>query len=100
MSNVSLSVLALARAGHCRAHRHLRFLGRSGPTGAVWRIPASAHPNWVAQGIAFNAKPKVQKLAQFRINKKDLNAVLYLFGISEADVALLDSQAQQQAQVQ
>ena len=54
----------------------------------------------MAQGIAFNAKPKVQKLAQFRINKKDLNAVLYLFGISEADVALLDSQAQQQAQVQ
>jgi len=34
-------------------------------------------------GIAFCAKPKVQKVADFRINQKDLGTVMYLIGISE-----------------
>jgi phosphoserine phosphatase len=34
-------------------------------------------------GIAFCAKPKVQEVAEFRINQKDLSTVLYLIGVSE-----------------
>lgn len=36
-------------------------------------------------GIAFNAKPAVQKAANFRINQPSLTAVLYLLGFSEQD---------------
>lgn len=36
-------------------------------------------------GIAFNAKPAVQKAASFRINQPSLMAVLYLLGLSERD---------------
>jgi len=35
-------------------------------------------------GIAFCAKPKVQDVAEFRINQKDLSTVMFLIGISEA----------------
>jgi|EP00927_Polykrikos_kofoidii_P073588 phosphoserine phosphatase len=34
-------------------------------------------------GIAFCAKPKVQEVAEFRINQKDLSTVLFLIGVSE-----------------
>lgn len=34
-------------------------------------------------GIAFNAKPSVQKAASFRINQRNLDSTLYLLGFSE-----------------
>lgn len=34
-------------------------------------------------GVAFCAKPKVQAVANFRINDKDLSTVLFLIGVSE-----------------
>mmetsp|Transcript_120360 Transcript_120360/g.212860 ORF Transcript_120360/g.212860 Transcript_120360/m.212860 type:complete len:213 (+) Transcript_120360:2-640(+) len=34
-------------------------------------------------GIAFCAKPKVQEVADYRINQKDLSTVLFLIGVSE-----------------
>jgi len=34
-------------------------------------------------GIAFCAKPKVQAVAEYRINQKDLSTVLFLIGLSE-----------------
>merc|ERR1712190_255024 len=34
-------------------------------------------------GVAFCAKPKVQAVAEFRINQKDLSTVLFLIGVSE-----------------
>lgn len=34
-------------------------------------------------GIAFCAKPKVQEVAEFRINQKDLSTALFLIGVSE-----------------
>lgn len=36
-------------------------------------------------GIAFNAKPKVQEAASFRINQPSILTVLYLLGLSEQD---------------
>lgn len=36
-------------------------------------------------GIAFNAKPKVQEAAEFRVNQKTLSTVLYFLGISEKE---------------
>lgn len=39
--------------------------------------------NTAGLGIAFCAKPKVQKATDFRINQKDLSTVLYLIGVSE-----------------
>jgi phosphoserine phosphatase len=49
-------------------------------------------------GIAFCAKAKVQEVAEFRINQKDLSTVLFLIGLSEhaierlADCSEADSQ--------
>jgi len=40
-------------------------------------------------GIAFNAKPKVQKEASHRINQKSLLNVLYLLGYSDNDIEKL-----------
>lgn len=40
-------------------------------------------------GIAFCAKPKVQEVAEFRINQKDLSTVLFLIGVSERAAARL-----------
>ncbi|MBI1820454.1 MAG: phosphoserine phosphatase SerB [Nitrospirae bacterium] len=40
-------------------------------------------------GIAFNAKPKVREAAQYSITQKNLDAILYLLGISDKDVAQL-----------
>lgn len=40
-------------------------------------------------GIAFCAKPKVQEVAEFRINQKDLSTVLFLIGLSEHAVERL-----------
>lgn len=34
-------------------------------------------------GIAFCAKPKVQEVAEFRINQKDLSTICFLIGVSE-----------------
>lgn len=42
-------------------------------------------------GVAFNAKPAVQKAAQFRINQPSLTTVLFLLGISEQDQEDLSS---------
>jgi len=42
-----------------------------------------------ALGIAFNAKPKVQKAAQHRINQKSLINVMYLLGYTDRDIANL-----------
>lgn len=36
-------------------------------------------------GIAFNAKPKVQQAAEFRINQKNMKTILYMLGISDSD---------------
>jgi phosphoserine phosphatase len=42
-------------------------------------------------GVAFNAKPVVQNSANHRVNQKSLASVLYLLGLSDADVEeLLD----------
>merc|ERR1719197_309932 len=38
-------------------------------------------------GVAFCAKPKVQAVAEFRVNNKDLSTVLFLIGVSEHAVA-------------
>lgn len=35
-------------------------------------------------GVAFCAKPKVQAVAEFRVNNKDLSTVLFLIGLSES----------------
>jgi phosphoserine phosphatase len=43
-------------------------------------------------GIAFNAKRSVQEKARFRFNQRNLDAVLYLLGISDADIAALTAQ--------
>merc|ERR1719158_612236 len=40
-------------------------------------------------GIAFCAKPKVQAVAEFRINQRDLSNVLFLIGLSEHAVEVL-----------
>ena len=40
-------------------------------------------------GVAFNAKPKVQKLASTRINQSSLINVLYLMGYSNAEIESL-----------
>ncbi|TPX51628.1 phosphoserine phosphatase [Synchytrium endobioticum] len=40
-------------------------------------------------GIAFNAKPTVQKRAQARINQKSLTSILYVLGLTDEDIALL-----------
>ena len=40
-------------------------------------------------GIAFNAKPKVQKEAPHRINQQSLLNVLYLLGYSDYDIEKL-----------
>jgi phosphoserine phosphatase len=40
-------------------------------------------------GIAFNAKPAVQKAASFRINQRNLDSILYLLGFSEDEQAEL-----------
>uniref|UniRef100_A0A7S1TBH6 phosphoserine phosphatase n=1 Tax=Compsopogon caeruleus TaxID=31354 RepID=A0A7S1TBH6_9RHOD len=42
-------------------------------------------------GVAFNAKPAVQEAARFRLNQKNLDSVLYLLGLSEADQMELSS---------
>jgi phosphoserine phosphatase len=34
-------------------------------------------------GVAFCAKPKVQDIAEFRVNTLDLSTVLYVIGLSE-----------------
>jgi|EP00927_Polykrikos_kofoidii_P072452 phosphoserine phosphatase len=39
--------------------------------------------NTAGLGIAFCAKPKVQEVAEFRINQKDLSTVLFLIGVSD-----------------
>merc|ERR1712032_1009393 len=39
--------------------------------------------NTAGLGIAFCAKPKVQAATEFRLNQKDLSAVLFLIGLSE-----------------
>jgi phosphoserine phosphatase len=36
-------------------------------------------------GIAFNAKPAVQEAANFRVNQRDLDSILYLLGFSEQE---------------
>lgn len=40
-------------------------------------------------GIAFNAKPAVQRAASFRINQRNLDSTLYLLGFSEDEQAEL-----------
>eukprot|EP00741_Cyanophora_paradoxa_P008461 tig00001333_g8188.t1 len=40
-------------------------------------------------GIAFNAKPKVQEAANFRINQRNMDSVLYLLGITDRDARAL-----------
>ena len=42
-------------------------------------------------GIAFNAKPKVQENAEFRVNQKRLSSILYFLGIREKDAHLVAS---------
>lgn len=42
-------------------------------------------------GIAFNAKPAVQKAASFRINQRNLDSTLYLLGFSEEEQVELAS---------
>lgn len=37
-------------------------------------------------GVAFCAKPKVQEQANFRVNNKDLSTILYLVGLTQADI--------------
>mmetsp|Transcript_55685 Transcript_55685/g.120313 ORF Transcript_55685/g.120313 Transcript_55685/m.120313 type:complete len:922 (-) Transcript_55685:284-3049(-) len=44
-------------------------------------IPMLCH---AGLGVAFCAKAKVQAIAQFRVNTKDLSTVLFLVGLSEA----------------
>ncbi|KAJ1947045.1 Phosphoserine phosphatase [Kickxella alabastrina] len=44
-------------------------------------------------GIAFNAKPRVQKEARARINQKSLANILYLMGYSESEAAELQLQS-------
>ncbi len=41
-------------------------------------------------GIAFNAKPRVQKEAKTRINQKSLRSVLYLLGYSDSEIGTLE----------
>mmetsp|Transcript_9027 Transcript_9027/g.39804 ORF Transcript_9027/g.39804 Transcript_9027/m.39804 type:complete len:103 (+) Transcript_9027:1573-1881(+) len=36
-------------------------------------------------GVAFNAKPAVQDRANFRINQRSLDSILYLLGFSDED---------------
>lgn len=37
-------------------------------------------------GIAFNAKPKVQKQAEIRLNQPSLLNILYLLGFNEEEI--------------
>jgi len=41
-------------------------------------------------GVAFCAKPKVQEIAEYRVNTLDLSTVLYLIGLSEFAVEEID----------
>eukprot|EP00163_Fabomonas_tropica_P026306 TRINITY_DN477_c0_g2_i6.p1 TRINITY_DN477_c0_g2~~TRINITY_DN477_c0_g2_i6.p1 ORF type:complete len:411 (+),score=108.05 TRINITY_DN477_c0_g2_i6:943-2175(+) len=41
-------------------------------------------------GIAFNAKPAVQEAARYRLNQKDLRAVLYMLGLGDVQIAGLE----------
>lgn len=43
-------------------------------------------------GIAFNAKPLVQQQAQHAVNHTRLDTVLYMMGISDTDVEMLESE--------
>jgi phosphoserine phosphatase len=42
-------------------------------------------------GIAFNAKPKVQEIAQVRINQPSLVNVLYLLGLNQDEIDKLSN---------
>merc|ERR1712134_194161 len=42
-------------------------------------------------GVAFCAKPKVQQVAQFRVNTADLKTVSYLIGLSDFATANLNA---------
>lgn len=44
-------------------------------------------------GIAFCAKPRVQEVAEFRVNQKDLSTILYLIGVSEHAADRLNSES-------
>ena len=45
---------------------------------------------WAGLGIAFNAKPIVQRQAQASINQSDLRLILYFLGINGIDLQELD----------
>ena len=46
---------------------------------------AHLNQNTAGLGIAFNAKPKVQESAQFRINQPMISTVLYMLGLNQTE---------------
>jgi len=46
--------------------------------------------NKAGLGVAFNAKPSVRAVAEHSINQTRLDAILFLLGISQRDIAALD----------
>ncbi|HWM73975.1 MAG TPA: phosphoserine phosphatase SerB [Nocardioides sp.] len=84
------------RAGKAQALRE--FAGKVGvPEGAVIAIGDGANDldmlNAAGLGIAYNARPVVQRAADTSVNVPYLDAIMYLLGISREEIEAADAEA-------